>query len=166
VALGLATAAEERTKIEVASGPATTEERKEAERHLGKARILVKRKMKEKAVAAAENAVSADPSYVDAQVFLGTLLLDLSDENADKAQAYFEKALKLAPRNVDAKVGVARVKSLQGDTDGAVSILEDAVRLNPKPEKIYYELGLVHERAQQYQEAVEAYRKALERLLK
>ena len=45
-------------------------------------------------------------------------------------------------------------------------MLQQAVMLNPRPEKVYYELGRVYERAGDYQKAVEAYRKALERLLR
>jgi predicted TPR repeat methyltransferase len=47
-----------------------------------------------------------------------------------------------------------------------VELLEQAALLNPKPEKVYFELGRVHERAGEYPEAVQAYRKALERLLR
>jgi tetratricopeptide (TPR) repeat protein len=160
--LGLATTAAAEEKV----GPAKSEERKTAERHLQKARILTKRKMKEKAAVAAREAVAADGSYTDAQEFLGNLLLDLSDDNADEARGHFEKALELDPRSSEAKVGLARVKSIQGDSEGAAAILEEAARLNPRPEKLYYQLGLVYERAKQYEKAVAAYRKALDRLLK
>ncbi len=96
---------------------------------------------------------------------LGRLLLDASDANADEAKAHFDKALALAPKDVDAKIGSARVKALKGDFDGAVATLEDAAKLNPKPEKVHYQLGLVYEKAGKNEQAAEAYRKALERLL-
>jgi tetratricopeptide (TPR) repeat protein len=146
--------------------PPTSDARKAAERHLEKARLLVKRRMGGKAVASAEEAVTADGEYGAARVFLGELLLDEGDENAAKALPHFEKAFELEPKSVAAQVGLARVKSLQGDTQGAVELLERAAMLNPKPEKVYFELGRVHERAGQYPQAVEAYRKALERLLR
>ena len=163
VALGLASA--EEPVEEAASSPEKSDARKSAERSLEKAKLLLKRKMGDKAVASAEEAVAADGEYGDARVFLGEMLLDLGDEHAAKALPHFEKALQLDPKAVEAKVGLARVKSVQGDTPGAVTLLEQAVMLNPKPEKIYFELGRIHERAGDYQKAVESYRKALERLL-
>jgi len=162
-ALGIVAPAEQSEVA--AAAPGKTEERKTAERHLEKARLLLKRKMADKAVAAAQEAVAADPTYPEAQVTLGEYLLDLSDERADEALAHFEKALALSPKDVGAKVGVARVKGIKGDYEGAAEILLSAAKLNPKPEKLYYELGQVYERAGQFEKAVGAYRKALERLL-
>jgi len=163
VALGMA--AEQESAGEASSGPAKTEERKVAERDLEKAKLLLKRKMADKALGAAREAVKADPTYGEAHVVLGQLLLDVSETNGDEALGHFEKALALSPKDADAKAGSARVKSIKGDHEGAAKILEAAVQLNPKPEKLYYELGRVYERAGQFEKAVGAYRKALERLL-
>jgi tetratricopeptide (TPR) repeat protein len=163
-ALGLAPAAGQADAAEPAV--AKSEQRTLAERNLEKAKLLLKRKMGEKAADSAEEAVAADGEYLEARLFLGDLLLDLSDDNAAKALPHYEKALALDPKSMEAKVGLARVKSIQGDTAGAVELLEQAALLNPKPEKVYFELGRVHERAGEYPEAVQAYRKALERLLR
>jgi len=162
-ALGIAAPKAEAATAE--ASPGKTEERKSAERHLEKARLLLKRKMADKAVAAAEEAVAADPTYADAHVTAGELLLDLSDDRADEALGHFEKALALSPKDVGAKVGVARVKGVKGDHEAAAEMLLSAAKINPKPEKLYYELGRVYERAGQFEQAVGAYRKALERLL-
>ncbi|MHB8765405.1 MAG: peroxiredoxin family protein [Deferrisomatales bacterium] len=165
VALGLATAEEAKSQAEAVGGPAKSEERKAAERHLEKARLLVKRKMADKALASAREAVSADAAYAEAQAFLGEQLLDASESNAEEAKGHFEKAVALEPRLAEAQIGLARVKSIQGDADGAAALLVEAARLNPKPERVYYRLGLVYERGGKYEKAVEAYRKALEKLL-
>ncbi len=149
-----------------ASGPAKSPERKAAERQLQKARLLVKRRMADKAVSAARAAVEADDTYAEAHALLGSLLLEESDGNADEAATHFHRALELDPKSTEAKVGLARVRSILGDYDGAVAELEKAVRLTPRPERLYYELGRIHERAGRYERAVEAYRKALERLLR
>ncbi|GAB4260943.1 MAG: hypothetical protein Kow0092_10100 [Deferrisomatales bacterium] len=149
-----------------AAGAPVSEARKAAERYLEKSKLLSKRRMKDKAVAAARQAVEADPDYAEARVALGSLLLDESDDNAGEARAQFEKALALSPRLTEARVGLARVKSVQGEHAEAVAILEEAAQLSPHPERLYYEVGLAHERAGEYRKAVEAYRKALDRLLK
>lgn len=147
------------------SASGKSEERKTAERHLEQARILVKRKMADKGLASAKDAAKADPTWGEPHVVVGELLLDQSDQNAAEAATHFQKALELNPKDGAAKAGLARVKSIQGDHDGAIAILTEAVQLNPKPERLYYQLGLVYERAGRYEKAVEAYRKALEKLL-
>jgi tetratricopeptide (TPR) repeat protein len=165
VGLGLATAEEVKAAAEKGKVGDTPDARKAAERELDKARLLVQRKMKDKALEPAKQAVASDDTYAPAHAFLGRLLLDASDANADEAMAHFEKALQLAPRDVDAKVGAARVKALKGDVDGAVALLEEATKLNPKPERVYYQLGLIYEKAGKNEKAAEAYRKALEKLV-
>ncbi len=149
-----------------AVAPAKTPERKAAERHLQKAKILLKRKMTRKALEAARAAVEADDAFGEAHALLGRLLLEESADNADQAEVHFRKALQANPRSLEAKLGLARVLSLRGDAEGAARILEEAARITPKPERVYYELGRVYEGAERYKEAVEAYRKALERLLR
>lgn len=161
-ALGEAPAEEAPETVEA---PGKSAERKIAERHLQKARLLIKRKMTDKALAPAREAVQADDTFGEAHVLLGTLLLDVSDDNAAEALPHFERALEIDGRNQEASVGKARVQALQGDYEGAVAVLDAAVRVTPKPEQMYYELGRIHERAGQYEKAVEAYRKALEKLL-
>ncbi len=165
VALGLSTAAEVEAQATAGGGEAKSEARKAAERHLEKARLLAKRKMGDKALAAAREAVAADPTWAEAQAYLGEHLLDASEGNAEEAKGLFQKAFELDPRLTEAHIGLARVKSVQGDHEGAIAALTEAARLNPKPERAYYRLGLAHERAGQFEKAVAAYRKALEKLL-
>lgn len=165
VALGLATAAEVKAAADKSGGADIPEARRAAEREVEQARKLIERKMKDKALDAAKQAVVSDETYPAAQTLLGRLLLDASDANADEALGHFEKALALAPKDVDAKIGVARVKAAKGDYEGAAVALEDAAKLNPKPEKVYYQLGLVYEKSGKNEKAAEWYRKALERIL-
>ena len=146
--------------------PEKSPERKAAERHLQQARILLKRKMRKKALEAVRAAVEADGSYGEAHALLGRLLLEESPDNAEQAEVHFRKALEANPRSLEAKLGLARVLSVRGDAEGAARILKEAARITPKPERVYYELGRVYEEAERYKEAVEAYRKALERLLR
>ncbi len=165
VALGQATMEEVKAAAEGAKVPDTPEARKQAERELDKAMLLASRKMKDKALEPARQAVASDDTYAPAHTFLGRLLLDASDANADEALRHFERALALAPKDADAKVGIARVKALKGDVPGAVALLQEATKLNPKPERVYYQLGLIEEKAGHFDKACEAYRKAIEKLV-
>ncbi|MBI5014625.1 MAG: redoxin domain-containing protein [Deltaproteobacteria bacterium] len=165
VALGLATVEQLSAEAEKAKPVELSKERKMSERELEKAKKLLDRRMKDKALEAVKQAVATDPSYAAAHVFLGRLLLDASDKNADEAQGHFDKALELDPRDADATVGTARVKTVKGDFDGAVSLLETAVQSASKPERVYYQLGIVQEKAGRADQAVKAYRRALEAVL-
>lgn len=165
LALGLATEEELKTAAEKAKVPETSKERKMAERELEKARKLVERRMKDKAVEAAKQAVKSDPAYGPAHAFLGRLLLDVSDKNADEAMGHFQKALELDAKDLTAVCGAARVKALQGDTDGAVAMLEEAAKGHDHPERALFELGVVQEKAGRHDKAVKAYRGALELVL-
>jgi tetratricopeptide (TPR) repeat protein len=164
MALGLATAEELKAEAEKSKVPELSKERKMAERELEKARKLLERKMKDKAVEAAKQAVATDPTYAGAHAFFGRLLLDVSDKNADEALGQFQKALELDPKDADANIGAARVKAVKGDYAGAAALLEEAAKVSPKPERVYYQLGVVHEKSGNFDKAVEAYRKALEKV--
>ncbi len=106
---------------EAAAASSKSEERKTAERLLEQAKILVKRKMADKGLAAAKEAATADPAWGEPHVLVGELLLDQSDQNAGEAATHFEKALEINPKDGAAKAGLARVKSIQGDHEGAIA---------------------------------------------
>ncbi len=165
IALGLISESEAATQVEESAGADKSDARKSSERQLEKSKLLLKRKMHDKAIDAAREAVAEDDSYDEAHVVLANLLLDASEDNADEAARHFEKALAISPRNGEAKIGQARIMSIRGEYDEAASILQKAVLVTPKPERLYYELGLVYERAGKYEEAVKAYRAALEKIL-
>ncbi|RMG97421.1 MAG: tetratricopeptide repeat protein [Candidatus Dadabacteria bacterium] len=148
-----------------AAVPEKSDARKQAERYLQKAKLLVKRRMPEKAVESAREAVKADDTYAEAHELLGLWLLDASPDNVDEAEAHLKRAMELNPRSAGAKVGLARVMGIRGNVDEAAQTLEEAARISPKPERIYYELGRIYEGAGRFEKAVEAYRKALEKLL-
>lgn len=141
------------------------DKRKKAENNLNNARKLLEEGSIDAAVQSAKDAVSADESSVEALVFLGTSLLDISEDNADEALKYFERAGMMKRRDMNIELGVARIKSIRGDYEGAAAILESAIGVSPNPERLYYRLGLIHEKAGNYDKAVNAYRKALDRLL-
>jgi tetratricopeptide (TPR) repeat protein len=52
----------------------------------------------------------------------------------------------------------------KGDTDKALEYFQSALKLNPKPEKVYYEMGKAYEKKGDLNQAVESYKLALKRL--
>jgi len=141
-------------------------ERKKAVRELQKASVLIKRKMKNKAIPQVKEAVASDPTYIEAQLVLTELLLDEGGpENIAEAEKGVAKAMELEPTNHGVKLAQARVKSAKGDYDGAVLILEEAAKISPKPTRMLYYLGRMHQDAGKFDKAAEAYRRALEKVL-
>jgi tetratricopeptide (TPR) repeat protein len=45
------------------------------------------------------------------------------------------------PTSNDAKVGLGMAHAKKGDADKALEYFQSALKLNPKPEKVYYEMG-------------------------
>lgn len=148
--------------LAVAGGPAWAD----LQPTLIEARELLRQGKLAEALDKAKEGLQADAGSTEARLLVGEILLELSPGNVDEAAGHFEAALAAEPRNAQAKVGVARVRAARGDFDGAIELLEDAAQFNPRPEEVYYHLGLVLEKQGRFEEAVAAYRKALERLLR
>lgn len=141
-------------------------ERKKAMRELAKAQVLLKRKMKTKAIPQLKESIASDDKYVEPKLLLAELLLDEGGpENLAEAEAQVNKAVEVEPNNTGAKIGLARVKAAKGDYEGAVATLEEAAKITPKPAKIYYFLGRMHQDAGKMDKAAEAYRHSAEKLL-
>jgi tetratricopeptide (TPR) repeat protein len=140
-------------------------ERKKAIRELEKAKLLIKRKMKSKAIPQIKLAIESDPKYLEPHVVLGEILIDEGgDENIAEAEKHFKSAGEISPEDNKVKVGLARLKALKGDYDGAVADLEASAKMTPRSEYIYYYLGLMHEKAGKMDKAAAAYRTAFEKL--
>jgi len=140
-------------------------DREAAEAALEKAQKLLSEGSRDAALASARDAVLADNSFSEPKVFLGTLLLDISENNADEALKYFDEAAQIKTGDIGVALGLARIKSIKGDFSAAIDMLEKAIAVSPKPEHLYYHLGRTQEKAGNYEKAVESYRKALDKLL-
>ena len=139
-----------------------TPERKKAERHMMLAEKMVERKLMDKAALEYAQAVEADPSFAEAHVKYGFLLLKSGD--AAKAKENFAKALELNPKAEDAPTGIGASMVALGEVDKGIEQLEGALKLNPKPARTHFELGKAYEKKGTCDKAVEHYRKALEEL--
>lgn len=96
---------------------------------------------KEKSLFYAEKAVSLDPNLWLGHYALGRLHSVFA--NLEAAETHLETAMSLQPDNEDARAYLGIVKNFQGDSEGAIAILEAAVRSHPNPPHWYY-FGLGH----------------------
>jgi Flp pilus assembly protein TadD len=143
------------------------EERKKAMKQVAKAKMLIKRRMKKKAIPQLEKALATDDTYAEGHLLMGEILVDEGgEENLAKAEKHFNRAGEIDPTNQKTKIGLARVQAARGDTEGAIATLSKAAMISPKPERLYYYLGQTYEKAGNLKGAVDSYRKALEKILK
>jgi DNA-binding winged helix-turn-helix (wHTH) protein/Tfp pilus assembly protein PilF len=116
---------------------------------------------KEKALFYADRAVALDPDLGLGHYALGRLHSLFS--NFEAAEAHLQRAMSLEPENEDARVYFGVVKNFQGDTEGALAILEPAVASHPNPPYWYYlSLGSALYFSGQYDAAEASLNKCLE----
>ena len=105
------------------------------------------------AAEAARKALALDGGVVEAHALLGALAL--SDGDHDRALASAGRAVDLAPNDADAKAGLAAVLVLSGDPERAMTLLHEAMRLNPfYPAWYLGELGHALRLARRHDDAV------------
>src|SRR5262249_6797175 len=89
-------------------------------------------------------AAQKKPSSVDG--LLDRAASETAARNYRAARADFERAVHLAPRNVEARKGLAYVLTVQGDLPRAIEQLEVAAKLEPNSAETHLMLGQVFER--------------------
>lgn len=107
-----------------------------------------------------EAAIKLDSMNADAYKNLG--LVHTQAGEFDKASAAFTRLNTLDAKGAAsgwAALGAAKKK--KGDTAGAKSAYETAVKLDPADSKSYYNLGNIQKDANQFDEAIATYKKAI-----
>jgi TolB-like protein len=103
----------------------------------------------------ASRAVAIDPNVGGNHWVLGYLLA--YERRWQESEAEFTAAFDLDPNDADALAMHAELAAFAGRPEEAIEILNKALRLNPHPASWYYwELGLAHYAARQYEAAIEA----------
>lgn len=77
-----------------------------------------------------------------------------------EAASLFEKAIKAEPKNVNAWVGLAKVKMELGHPDQAIERLQEGLAKLPKAAPLWNELGIAYTKQEKYDEALDALEKA------
>jgi len=60
-----------------------------------------------------------------------------------QAAGYYEKALKISPKNVAARTDMASCMYYEGDVDGALAQLEQSLQYDPKDANTLFNLGMI-----------------------
>ncbi len=112
-------------------------------------------------IAEAEDILKRQANNVHALVIAGRgYLLQRSPE---KAQPYFEKWAEIDKESVDARMVLAAVYRETGREVQALRAYEEIIAINPNLASPFYLLGTLYYGTQDYEKAIENYRKALEK---
>jgi adenylate cyclase len=115
-----------------------------------------------KAIELAQKAISLDNGYAYGHAWLGYFYLHKGDH--DKAMVEIERALALSPSSGDVHMMMALILTGSGRPEEAIPMAKRAIRLNPFcPTPYFIILGLAYRWAGQFDEAVSAYKNALQR---
>ncbi|XP_052851451.1 mitochondrial import receptor subunit TOM70 [Drosophila gunungcola] len=107
-----------------------------------------------------EEAIERFPNCVECYSLMAQVQAD--QQQFPQAQQYYEKAMKLAPKNPALIVHQAiMVLQWRGDIETAVQLLNKAIEVDPKCELAYETLGTVEVQRAQLKRAVELFEKAL-----
>jgi tetratricopeptide (TPR) repeat protein len=87
-------------------------------------------------------------------------LMEAQNKSAE-AIAHYEKALKIAPNDLTAIVGLARLHDRDGRSAKAVETYQKALKAHPKSALVHNDLGLCYARQKQWQRAGESLNKAV-----
>jgi Flp pilus assembly protein TadD len=114
------------------------------------------------ATAAFRDAVKLNPDLTEAHFSLGVLLARQGKPGYAEAMQQFLEVLRLHPADVDALVNISNLLEEEGNLHAAVTTMQKAVALAPGQSELLVMLGQKQDKAGQYPDAVDTFRKALQ----
>ncbi|MGA7168586.1 MAG: tetratricopeptide repeat protein, partial [Candidatus Sulfotelmatobacter sp.] len=120
----------------------------------------VAQKHVDQAIAATNAQIAKVPNEGAFYDLLGTVLF-VDKKDLPGAAAAFAKAVDLDKKNTDAQLKLARVQAAQGSTDQAIATCRRGLENNPNEPGFYILLGDLYQSRKDWNDASEAYQKAL-----
>lgn len=107
--------------------------------------------------------VAGNLLYVTPQYPLSNLGLAYYHKGAyDTAAKYYQEALDLEPRFINALAGLGRTYIAMGRGSEAVAALETGVKYYPRAAQLHFDLGEAYTMARNYKKAYDAFQKVIE----
>jgi tetratricopeptide (TPR) repeat protein len=106
--------------------------------------------------------LSSKPGKLDADIYLRAAHFAEQGGKFTEAEAKYQQALKVEPKNVDAILGLARLHNQQGNSQQAIATYQQAIKLHPKNAKVYNDFGLCYGQRRELAPAQQMLQKAVE----
>lgn len=142
----------------------TAEIDEKLERTLSLANNLYRRGFYDSAMDYYEEILTMSPDLIDGHLGRGNIFLKRN--KMDMAKSEFQTVLKLNPDNPAALKGMAQINLFKGNISTAEKLLNKVISANYIDDDLYYILGQVYEKQGKLQEALNAYKKNCENLLR
>ena len=88
--------------------------------------------------------LDSKPGKLDADIYLRAAHFAEQAGKYTDAEAKYQQALKVEPKNVDAILGLARLHNQLGNSQQAIATYKQAINLHPKNAKVYNDFGLCY----------------------
>ena len=112
-----------------------------------------------KAVRSFMKTIEIDPEYYDAYMQLGLMLSIRKNKNAID---YFNSALNIKPKSIEAYYALGMFQQENGNPDAAIKAYKNIIVIDPKYKQAYYNTGYVYlEYKKAYNEAVKSFTEAI-----
>lgn len=87
--------------------------------------------------------------------YIAPLLSDM--EMTDQAYDFISRGIKLFPKNITLKDELCYIKELKGDIDGAISICNSLIDIDPYSHDYWFTLGRLYSLRAEFDKAIEAF---------
>lgn len=128
--------------------------------HTDRAAALVQEGKMQEAVLELQEALRANPGYVDAHVNLGGLLAEMG--RSDEAIAHFREVITHRPDRADVRLRLGALLLQASRFDDAAKELEEVARANPESAPAHFEFGRALVETKRDSEGIAALRRSLE----
>lgn len=109
-----------------------------------------------------EDAISLSrPAKPSTQLYVALARLAEQQQRLAEAEQYYEKALQISPKDVEALLGYARLKDLTNDPEAAARLYRRALDAHPHDPAVHNDWALFLVRRGQVQEAAQAMESAI-----
>jgi tetratricopeptide (TPR) repeat protein len=123
--------------------------------------IYINQKQIDKAVTLVNAQIAKAPGSSAFYDLLGTILYN-NKKDLDGAEQAFKKSAELDKNNADALVKLGQVQIAKGAVDQALATYQNSVKDNPRDASFYILMGELYESRREWDNAKQAYQKALE----
>jgi len=113
-----------------------------------------------KSISSFQSAVELDQNYFDAYMQLGVLF---SMKNNPLGLEYFNTALKIEPKSIEALYGIGKFLQNVGEYDKALKAYEDLLAISPENQDAVFNMGAIYYEQKQYPEALQKFEKTIQR---